>query len=448
MTLRAEKLHLKNFRCFRDATLDLHPRLTVIVADNGMGKTALLDGLAIGMAEYVDALLGVRSSRGLLASDVRAGTDNAGASQLSMTAGFNGQPVQWSLTRKSSKSHMRRGTKQLAAVHEEAEKFGETAKKSDSSLPLVVFYQSSRFAQSSYFDQKFTGTKSIPAARLAGFADYLTPLSDAARFNQWYETRWRAVYGRTKDGRGLGPDPLALAHLSAVRSAVGAVLKPTGWSDIDWDDERGCVVVEHAVRGRLPLAWLSSGIRSMIALTADLAFRCACLNPHLGQDAAVATPGVTLIDEVDLHLHPSWQQCVVDLLQSAFAAMQLVLTTHSPQVLSTVHSESVRIVKHVDDQSFIVRPTFQTRGVESADVLAAIMGVDPIPRVREAEELQRFRALIEDGQTERPEIAELRRHLLGHFGEQHPVMLDCARLERFVAFKHRRKQEGGGDAQT
>ncbi len=446
MTLQAQSLKLTNFRCFREATLDLHPRLTVIVADNGMGKTALLDAIAVGMAEYVDPLLGVQTSRALLPSDVRSTKDSGGPAQLFMTAAFDGEDAAWSLTRKSATSPMRRGAKQLAAVRDVATRHSEAVGKADFTLPLFVFYQSSRFAHSSYFGQKFGTTKTSPSGRLLGFADYLTPLSEAARFNEWYAVRWRAVAKRASPGIGPGQDPLA--QLSAVRTAVAQVLEPTGWSMIDWDDERGCVVVEHATRGRLPLSWLSSGIRSMIALVADLAYRCACLNPHLGQEAAAKTPGLTLIDEVDLHLHPSWQQRVVELLQASFGAMQFVLTTHSPQVLSTVHSDSVRIVKHLDVNSYIERPTFQTRGVESADVLAAIMGVDPVPLVEEAEELRRFRKLIEDGQTERPEVTALRRHLLDHFGAQHPVMLDCARLERFVAFKHRRRQEGGSDAQA
>jgi predicted ATP-binding protein involved in virulence len=343
---------------------------------------------------------------------------------------------------------MRRGSRQLAQTREGAKTLHEKCGSPEATLPLFTYYQSTRFAQSTYFDQKFPRMAKVREGRLIGFADYLSPLSNAARFNRWYETQWRAVHGRMADGRGIGTDPLAAKHLSSVRTAVQIVLGPTGWSAIDWDDEKKCVVVEHADRGPLPLSWLSSGIRSMVALTADLAHRCASLNPHLGGDAAAKTPGLVLIDEVDLHLHPSWQQRVVELLQSAFGEMQLVLTTHSPQVLSTVYAESVRVVKHYADESYIVPPDSQTRGVESADVLAQIMGVDPIPQVTEARDLQRFRAMIEDGTNVSDAGAQLRERLLEHFGEDHPLMLDCARLERFVAFKRWRKKEGGGNAQA
>ena len=95
-------------------------------------------------------------------------------------------------------------------------------------------------------------------------------------------------------------------------------------------------MVEHPEYGRLPLSSLSDGVRNMIALIADIAHRCARLNPHLSEEAARQTPGVLLIDEVDMHLHPRWQQLVVDLLRKAFPSLQIILSTHSPHVLSTV----------------------------------------------------------------------------------------------------------------
>ena len=43
-------------------------------------------------------------------------------------------------------------------------------------------------------------------------------------------------------------------------------------------------------------------------MAADLAYRMVRLNPDLGAMAALETPGIVLIDEVDMHLHPSWQE--------------------------------------------------------------------------------------------------------------------------------------------
>jgi predicted ATP-binding protein involved in virulence len=148
-----------------------------------------------------------------------------------------------------------------------------------------------------------------------------------------------------------------------------------------------------------------------------------------------------MVDEVDMHLHPSWQQLVVELLRKAFPLLQMVLSTHSPQVLSTVDKGSIRIVSLGDGgQGLIGTPTMQTRGVESADALAAIMAVDAEPPIEEARWLREYRALIEDGKAESSDALSLKDKLISHFGETHPVIVECNRLIRFQAFKLKRNR--------
>ncbi|PTR07636.1 MULTISPECIES: AAA family ATPase [unclassified Novosphingobium] len=74
---------------------------------------------------------------------------------------------------------------------------------------------------------------------------------------------------------------------------------------------------------------LSSGFRTMVALAMDLARRMADLNPHLPDPTQ--SPGIVLIDEIALHLHPRWQQLVIKGLLEAFPNVQFVMTTHSPR---------------------------------------------------------------------------------------------------------------------
>ena len=71
----------------------------------------------------------------------------------------------------------------------------------------------------------------------------------------------------------------------------------------------------------------------MLAMVADIAFRCTLLNPKLGEEAAIKTLGVVLIDELDLHLHPSWQKQTVHNLKRTFPQIQFITTTHSPFVI-------------------------------------------------------------------------------------------------------------------
>ena len=72
--------------------------------------------------------------------------------------------------------------------------------------------------------------------------------------------------------------------------------------------------------------------------------RVALLNPHLGDKAALETDGVVLIDEVDAHLHPAWQQKIVPGLNKAFPKIQFIVSTHSPFVVGEVKPSSLFIL--------------------------------------------------------------------------------------------------------
>lgn len=165
-----------------------------------------------------------------------------------------------------------------------------------------------------------------------------------------------------------------------MSGAVNISLRPSGWKDIAYSLSREELVAHHDQHGELAVELLSDGIRNMIGMVADIAFRATKLNPQLGSDAARKTPGIVLIDEVDMHLHPSWQQVVLQGLLSAFPCMQFIVTTHSPQVLSTVPAQSIRILEQRWNeelqtyQPVVVKPEMQAQGIPSADVLALASG--------------------------------------------------------------------------
>lgn len=173
----------------------------------------------------------------------------------------------------------------------------------------------------------------------------------------------------------------------------------------------------------------------MIALVADLAYRCVRLNAHLEESAARLTPGIVMIDEVDMHLHPSWQQVVVELLQEAFPSIQFILTTNSLRFLPTVDFKSIRLIRLESGVATISTPQFQTRGVESADVLAEVIGIDPVPDVEPARRLIQYVALIQQDLHETDSGRALRTGLEAHFGTEHPLIRECQRLVRLRAFK-------------
>lgn len=220
------------------------------------------------------------------------------------------------------------------------------------------------------------------------------------------------------------------------------MLRPMGWHTLEYSETYDkSLILYHEQQGVLKVSQLSDGVKNMLAMVADIAYRCALLNGHLGQWAAVSTEGIVMIDEVDMHLHPSWQQTVLGSLTKAFPNIQFIVTTHSPQVLSTVPAECIRSLEtEVDADSHAVRmvvttPTVQTQGIPSTDILATIQHVDPVPDVQPAHWLSEYKALIQQYKHDSDAGIKLRQKLDKHFGKEHPVMLECERLIRLMAMK-------------
>ncbi len=122
---------------------------------------------------------------------------------------------------------------------------------------------------------------------------------------------------------------------------------------------------------------LSDGEKCLLAIIGDLARRLAIANPFLNN--RLHGKGIVMIDEVDLHLHPSWQRIVVPLLETTFPNCQFILTTHSAQVLSHVRKpESIFLLKFTDDGIQAGHPE-SVYGLDSNRILEDLMDVSERP---------------------------------------------------------------------
>ena len=132
-----------------------------------------------------------------------------------------------------------------------------------------------------------------------------------------------------------------------------------------------------------PFDNLSAGQKMMLAMIADIAIKAVTQNAHLlpldelGQEGKPLppllqqTPGIVLIDELDVHLHPKWQRHVASDLKRTFPAIQFVCTSHSPQVIGQLAPEEIRIL----DGSVGEHPA-QSFGMDSNWILKVLMGAD------------------------------------------------------------------------
>ena len=160
----------------------------------------------------------------------------------------------------------------------------------------------------------------------------------------------------------------------------------------------------------LSLDQLSGGYRIVLALAADLARRMAQGNPHL--DDPLESEAVVLIDEIELHLHPAWQQRVLGDLRRTFPNTQFIVSTHSPQVLTTAKPQHIVELHRDGDLIEAGAPAGATYGAEAGDVLSVVMGVNERPPENEfVTKLKKYMRLVGDGRGESEEALAMRTNL-------------------------------------
>jgi predicted ATP-binding protein involved in virulence len=123
-----------------------------------------------------------------------------------------------------------------------------------------------------------------------------------------------------------------------------------------------------------------------------------------------------------MHLHPRWQQLVLGQLGQAFPLLQFIVTTHSPQVLSTVPSESIRIL--ANNSVYSAPPG--TEGAEASRLLKRVLGVDVRPPDNKAtRELKEYLSLVDADQWNSTRAIALRNILDARYQGEEPALLEA-----------------------
>lgn len=156
------------------------------------------------------------------------------------------------------------------------------------------------------------------------------------------------------------------------------------------------------------------------------------LNPQFGADAPIRTPGIVLIDELDLHLHPFWQRRVVHNLSSAFPALQFIATTHSPFIVQSLGPNQLIVLdprgqEAPDEDTFMAfqAETQDFRKMSIEDVTEFVFGVDVPQRSRYLQEMydaaQQYHQLLKQAagasETQKAELKEKLNALTARFSD-------------------------------
>lgn len=227
----------------------------------------------------------------------------------------------------------------------------------------------------------------------------------------------------------------SLSEVEAVRNSIIKALGPEGCniiSDMSVRPNQGKVYYYFMDGREVAAENLSDGYARLVNIVTDLAFRCMLLNKgKYGLEACSKTIGTVLIDEIDLHLHPTLQSVVVKGLQQAFPKLQFIITTHAPMVMTSIQSDEENVIYKL---SYTKEKGYEANSIDLYGMDAStIIGValDTIPRSKEVDdELTKLFNFIDDDKY--AEARELLQDMKSRFRDSLPELIKAESMLNFL----------------
>lgn len=374
--MKIENITIKNFRCFEELTVSFDDRLTILVGKNGSGKSAILDAVTVAIGTFISELK--MKTFGIRKGDARnvcyslgSGLDIQAQYPVSIEAKGNvgGRNITWKRELRSKSGHT--ATTDAKEFKSIIANYTKQVAQGDSSLvlPIVSYYGTGRLWAQMREKQKAPLEKT---SRLNGYLDSLDAAANNKLMLQWF----RKITLRDLQQKQTSPE------LQVVKQAIVQCFKAlTGTSEIDVKFNLDSLEIEieytdaSGERKAYSLEQLSDGYKSAISLIADIAYRMAMLNPQLLDQILLETPGVVLIDEIDLHLHPEWQHQILHDLMTIFPKIQFIVSSHAPAVIQSCKEGHLVILEN----GAIQRDRVQAYGRDTNSIMTEIMEVPTRP---------------------------------------------------------------------
>lgn len=433
-SLQVSSIKLTDFRAFQSTEFHLCHKnknqgthhLTVIVGINGAGKTTVLDAITKSFSWLTLQITSASKKGGrgdvIEDSDIHVGAEYASiVTRLSLN---KNTPYDIELSKAKKGSDVSRKNnvieiRQLADSYKYA-----NAQNPQFNLPIMAYYSIERSLDINKKDtERLTASLGQQENKFDGYHKALQGTADFIAFFKWFKQQ----------------EEITLFHNGAIAEQAMKAIKIASDAIETFMPEFKNIRLQRPPlpldmlldKGEISLSvlQLSQGEKSLLALIMDMTHRLMLLNPSL--DNPLHGNGVVLIDEIDLHLHPAWQQRVIPSLLGTFPNIQFIVTTHSPQVLSTIPKKCIRVLgDNFSGQLIAAEPIAFSYGEPSHDILQAIMHVDPQPPIPEKEKLDELTSLVDQGQYQSEQAKILFIELKKTLSQQHPQLLKIERSIR------------------
>ncbi|MCT7962205.1 AAA family ATPase [Laspinema sp. D1] len=438
--MRIDKLIIHNFKKFSEYSLQLHPKFTLLIGDNGTGKTSLLDALAIAAGVWLvnppDSTLS-NSKRNILPNEIRLrAIKHAGITKLIECKPVSIQAIGTICNTHRFKWGRKINLNSSRTLNTDAKKvidFINFLFRMDEFggmiwFPVIGYYGAGRTWLPSNTNRKTAKLEQGINRRWDAFYDCFEERIRLADLQTWFQKEAIAALQRS----GKMRPSYDVVKWAILRCIPGA-------DDLWFDGDRAEIVVslEHQP---IPFSNLSAGQKMMVALIADIAIKVVNQNtkfltevvdpnPEIIPPILQQTPGLVLIDEIDVHLHPKWQRRVVNDLKTTFPSIQFVCTTHSPQVIGQIEPECLRILYEDNSGKICTITPKQGLGMDSSWILQNLMGASARDIKIEEDLEQIFDTIDAENYSQARELIQTLTEKVGDFPELQEATSFLDRLE-------------------
>ena len=354
--MRILNIKLRNYRNYENLSLDLGKKVTVLIGKNGMGKTNMITAIKQSLS-FIFTKSAKVSQRNFIANTIQKikSFDTTDACRRFNKDGMQNSEGQYPVEIKTRinideekpldvvfrRENISTGMKELFTA--EAVRFW---KHYDilQDLPVLAFYSDSFPHEKVSIGKKIQDllNSEFGISQSAGYYNWDDPRDCGLVWQQYFAMQWKNdKYGHSQNNEAL--------YLSAIDGCMKEFARPLPNSVENTDFElkemslvsRGkedVVVLRFANGVESDFETLPAGYRRAFDIVFDLANRSFLLNKNCNPN------GVCFVDEIDLHLHPSLAQEMLDRLCRAFPRIQFIVSTHSPVVLSNFRQDEDNIV--------------------------------------------------------------------------------------------------------
>ena len=332
-----KKLHISNFKMFEEITLEFKPGFNLLLGDNGVGKTTVLEAATVAVSGFLAGMEDV-STRNIYKDDIhyQIVKDNNGIPnklykepvEVESTLNYDGSDYTWSRVKKGATGSSRTSINPRDILKVSRELINSTEHKM---LPLISYQSASRHWILARSDANEKKRKQLHNRR-CGYLGCMEKTANLASINNWCkQMEWGSVRMNHISENYQQFGKIVSKFMSIMNDGVVSevIFNPNSESLLYCEDGEYKAISD-----------LSAGYQSVLNLILDLAYRMAILNPDEGDNIPNAE-GIVLIDEIDSNLHPKWQWRIIDALTETFPNVQFIAATHSPIIVSSCKNANI-----------------------------------------------------------------------------------------------------------